>query len=112
MNLTKGKESLLFNIICDTTDIEGNIKADGDFRIDGKLKGNIDCTGKITLGYTGTIEGDISCLNAEISGKIKGNITATELITLKQNSKLEGNISAKNIVVESGAIVMMKCKTE
>ena len=111
MNLKNSKESLLFNIICDSTEIDGNIKADGDFRIDGKLKGNIDCTGKVTLGYTGYIKGNVRCQNADIFGEVIGDVTATELITLKENSKLTGAINTKNLIVEKGAFVKMKCST-
>jgi cytoskeletal protein CcmA (bactofilin family) len=111
MNLKNSKDSLLFNIICDGTEIDGNIKVDGDFRIDGKLKGNIDCTGKVTLGYTGSIVGNITCQFADISGDVKGDVTASVLITLKENSKLEGSITTKNIIVEKGAVVEMKCST-
>jgi cytoskeletal protein CcmA (bactofilin family) len=112
MNIVKSKEGLLFNIICDKTEISGNIKADGDFRIDGKLIGNIECTGKVTIGYTGYVEGNISCQNAEISGEVKGSINGIDSAILKQNSKLVGSITTKNITVEAGAFVSMKCKTE
>lgn len=111
MNLKNSKESLLFNIICDSTEIEGNIKVEGDFRIDGNLKGNIDCTGKVTLGYTGRVEGNVKCQNADIFGEVIGDVTASELITLKENSKLTGSIATTNIIIENGAFVSMTCKT-
>ena len=112
MNLKNSKDSLLFNIICDKTEIVGNVKVEGDFRIDGSLKGDIECTGKITLGYTGSIEGNVTCEVAEIFGEISGDIVSTEIVTLKQNSKFAGSITTKNIIVESGAMVTMKCDTK
>ncbi len=59
------------NTIVTGTTIKGDVTASGDFRIDGTLIGSIKCKGKIVIGETGTIEGEIECQNADFSGSIK-----------------------------------------
>ena len=99
------------NMLSFGAEIVGDIKIDGNFRLDGILKGNIVCTKKLTIGTTGFIEGEIGCKTAEISGEVKGSIVS-ELIVLKETSKFNGNILTNKLVVESGAKLTMNCKTE
>ena len=59
------------NTIGAGTSIEGQIKCDGDIRIDGNVKGTVTSKAKIVVGPTGVIEGDLICENADVSGKVK-----------------------------------------
>ncbi|MGP8217160.1 MAG: bactofilin family protein [Bacteroidia bacterium] len=91
------------------THIEGEVKSSGDMRIDGTLKGKIQTQGKLVIGPTGKIEGEISCQNAEIHGSINGKITVTELLSLKASSKLLGDIVIGKLAIEPGAQFSGSC---
>ena len=78
-------------------------------RIDGILKGTIQTQGKLVIGTTGQIEGEISCLNAEIHGTITGKITVNELLSLKSTSKLLGDIVVGKLAIEPGAQFSGSC---
>ena len=80
------------NHINSDTVIEGSIKARGNLRIDGKLTGTLECQGRIVIGASGVIEGDIKCENAEIEGSLKANITVSDLLSLKSTAKVQGEI--------------------
>ena len=58
--------------------IEGNIKTEGDIRIDGKVIGNVQVNSKLAIGETGLIEGNVICKNASIEGRVKGNLQISE----------------------------------
>ncbi len=91
------------NILGEGTSIEGNIKTDSDLRIDGFVKGSINSQAKIVVGKSGKIEGDISCINADISGYIKGEVKVQEMLFMKNTAVIEGDITANKLVVEAGA---------
>lgn len=91
------------NLIGAGTVIKGDIKSDGDIRIDGTLKGSINSKGKIVVGTTGIVEGEIICQNADISGTIKAKITVSEILSLKPTAKLTGDIITNKLAIESGA---------
>jgi cytoskeletal protein CcmA (bactofilin family) len=97
------------NLIGAGTVIEGNITTTGDIRIDGTLTGSISVNGKLVLGTSGIIEGDITCQNGDISGSIKGKVSVTELLSLKATSKLTGDIFTGKIAVEPGAVFTGQC---
>ena len=73
------------NLIGTGTKIKGNINSEGDIRIDGTLIGKINSKGKVVVGPTGMVEGEITCQNADISGTVKIKITVAEVLLLKPN---------------------------
>ena len=97
------------NIIGAGTIIEGDITTNGDMRIDGSLTGSINVKGKLVVGASGMVEGEIICQNADISGTIKGKIGVAELLALKSSSKLTGDIITNKIAIEPGATFSGSC---
>jgi len=96
-------ETPAINIIRKGTHIEGKISCMGDIRIDGTLKGTLISEGKVVVGASGLIEGDISCKNADISGNIKAKIFIKELLQLKSSANISGDISTNKLSIEPGA---------
>jgi cytoskeletal protein CcmA (bactofilin family) len=97
------------NLIGAGTTIEGDITTNGDMRIDGILTGSINVKGKLVVGPSGEVEGEIICQNADISGTIKGKIGVAELLSLKSSSKLTGDIITNKIAIEPGATFSGSC---
>lgn len=91
------------------TVIDGNIETAGNFRIEGKLTGNLSSRAKVALGPVASITGDVKAQNAEIDGEVKGNVTITELLTLKATAVVTGDISTAKLVVEPGAVFNGRC---
>ena len=91
------------NIIGAGTTIIGDITTNGDIRVDGTLNGTLIVKGKLVLGSTGLVEGEIGCQNADISGTIKGKINVSELLSLKSTAKTNGDIVTNKLSIEPGA---------
>jgi len=78
-------ESNKINLIGAGTSITGEINStNGDIRIDGNLNGNLTTNGKLVVGPTGIIVGDISCKNADVFGKIEGRVNVANCFRSKQ----------------------------
>jgi len=91
------------NRFVEGTVLTGDLVAENNVRLDGVLKGNISVKGKLVLGPSGRIEGEINCLNADIEGTIIGNIKVDGLLTLKETANIEGNVMTHKIGVLEGA---------
>ncbi len=102
-------ESNGHNQISVGTSIVGDINSEFDIRIDGKLTGNIETKGKLVLGPSGNIDGNVTCNNSVIEGKIEGKITVSELLTLKNTSLVSGDIIANKLSIEPGAKFTGNC---
>ena len=102
-------DSASINLIGNGTVITGDITSNGDVRIDGTLKGNITINGKLVVGSTGKIEGNVTCQNADISGEIHGKVSISELLILKASSKLLGDIITGKLSIEPNATFTGTC---
>jgi cytoskeletal protein CcmA (bactofilin family) len=98
------------NLISTGTDITGDVKSTGDIRIDGSLKGNLNTKGKVVIGPTGKVSGEVICKNSEVSGTIEGKINVSQLLNLKASSKVYGDIITVKLSIEPGAIFSGNCK--
>ncbi len=98
------------NIIKNGTEISGDIVCKGDIRIEGKLVGNLKTEGKLVVGQSGIIEGNVECTNANISGGVKVNITVDQLLILTSTANLVGEIVTNKLQIEPGANFSGSCK--
>ena len=97
------------NLLNNTTTIKGDITTESDFRLDGKVDGNIFCGGRLVIGETGSVIGEIKAKNADISGKINGKLFVDELTILRETAVMEGDITTVKITIEPGAIFNGTC---
>jgi cytoskeletal protein CcmA (bactofilin family) len=98
------------NLISNGTEITGDVKSNGDIRIDGFLVGNLTTKGKVVIGPTGKVKGEVYCKNSEVSGAVEGRISVSQLLTLKTDSKISGDIITFKLSIEPGAKFSGNCK--
>ena len=103
-------DNATINLISNGTDITGDIKTNGDIRIDGTLTGNLNTKGKVVIGPTGKVSGEVICKNSEVSGIVEGKINVGQLLNLKASSKIIGDISTSKLSIEPGAKFSGNCK--
>ena len=97
------------NLIGAGTVVEGDIKSNGDIRIDGSVLGNVISKAKVVVGATGSIDGNVTSQNADVSGSIRGKVTVNELLFLKSSANIQGDIVTGKLVVEVGATFTGTC---
>jgi cytoskeletal protein CcmA (bactofilin family) len=105
----KQQSGLMFNALTAGSKIVGNIVADSDFRIDGLIEGDLQCTGKVVIGEAGRVKGTINCQNAEILGLLEGKITCSQQLSLRSSGKIQGDVHTKTLIVEPGALFNGTC---
>ena len=98
------------NRILQGTAIEGNVSSDGDFRVDGEIKGNITISGKLVIGEKGLVKGEVKCGSATISGRLEGTLVVDELLNLEETARLNGDIFTMKLAIQPGAEFSGSCK--
>ena len=109
---TKSEGPDQLNRLVQGAELTGNIVTSTSIRIDGLIKGNVNCGGKLVLGLMGEIIGEINCLEAEIEGRIEGNLNISELLYLRASSRIQGNIFTTKLIIENGADFNGLCTME
>lgn len=87
-------------IIGEETTIEGIVTINSSIRVDGKVYGEIKCTGDVTVGKDGYVENFISARNLFIAGKVKGNVKIENKIHIYDSGRLDGSAEMKVIVID------------
>ncbi|MEJ2004429.1 MAG: polymer-forming cytoskeletal protein [Cyclobacteriaceae bacterium] len=103
-------QSNMSNIITKGTTLVGNLESNGNIRIEGTVKGNVETEAKIVLGSSSKIDGDVIAQNAEIVGELKGNVRVFDTLILKPSSLIHGDITTNKLIVESGAAFNGACR--
>ncbi|MFT6699748.1 MAG: cytoskeletal protein CcmA (bactofilin family) [Porticoccaceae bacterium] len=97
------------NVIAKNTIIVGEIKSDGDFRIDGTLEGNLIIKGKVIIGATGIVKGNIEASSADTEGETSGQLKVIKTLTVKANAKIFGDVVVGKLSIEPGATFNASC---
>ncbi|MGX7667826.1 bactofilin family protein [Flavobacterium pedocola] len=97
------------NRIVEGTQISGDIVSQADFRLDGQLLGNFTSKGRLVIGPTGSITGDVSCKTADIEGKFNGKIEVSDLLSVRSKATIKGEATVGKLSVEPGADFSASC---
>jgi len=111
INKTKTKESPLgkTNRIVEGTLIKGEIQSKADFRLDGTLIGNYNSPGKLVIGPSGEVQGEVKCKSVDIEGKFSGKLEAAELLSIRATAHIKGDVVVGKLAVEPGAVFEATC---
>ena len=80
---------------------EGGITGGGDLQIDGAVKGDVR-VGRLIVGETGAVEGNVSADYVEVRGRIVGGITGKQ-VKLIATAYVDGDITAEQMSIDIGA---------
>lgn len=92
------------------TIIKGEILSPCDIRIDGTFEGKIQSKGRVVVGESAHIKGDIVCDCIDLWGKVEGNIFVKDTLNLKDGCVVNGNLNIRKLSVELGATFNGNCK--
>src|SRR6266404_5310458 len=96
------------DILSSDVEIKGSIKFQKELLIDGKVEGEINSDGVLTIGENADIRGEIKTKSITVYGKVQGNITVAERCELKAKCTLQGDLKAARLVIEEGATFIGK----
>src|SRR5437870_9369998 len=96
------------DILSSDVEIKGSIKFQKELLIDGKVEGDINSDGVLTVGENAEIRGEIKTKSITVYGKVHGNITVGERCELKSKCVLQGDLKAARLIIEEGATFIGK----
>jgi cytoskeletal protein CcmA (bactofilin family) len=96
------------DILSSDVEIKGSIKFQKELLIDGKVEGEINSEGVLTIGENADIRGEIKTKSIVVFGKVQGNITVNERCELKSKCTLQGDLKAARLIIEEGATFVGK----
>lgn len=86
-----------------TSQVEGRLRCCETLRIDGRVKGEVECEKAVLIGEGARVQANITADEVQISGLVEGNIAARRKITLERTAVVTGDLTTPGIVIEEGA---------
>jgi cytoskeletal protein CcmA (bactofilin family) len=100
----KKEEKVIQTIIGSEAVIEGKITLPTSLRVDGKIIGEIECSGDVYIGKDAYVEPRIKAKNVIIAGEVKGDVETTEKIQIDAKGKLHGSATSRGMIIEDGGV--------
>jgi len=82
---------------------KGEISADEDLVLFGRVEGSITHTGSVTIALGGVVTGNVYARTITIRGTVEGDVEATESATVAPSAVLNGDIVAPRVSIVDGA---------
>ena len=98
----------LNTIIGRGTVFEGTMKVDNSVRIDGVFKGELNCSGSLTISQSGETHAQLEGKEIYINGIVRGSVRADK-VRLDSQAHFIGDIHTKALSVAEGAVLHGKC---
>jgi cytoskeletal protein CcmA (bactofilin family) len=83
--------------------IEGKIEGDGNVRVAGRFKGQVNVKGVVTIEPGASIDGELHADTVLVSGEVRGQIQAGSRVELKDSGSLIGDLKAGSLTVAAGS---------
>ena len=111
MKIDKEKTATIHTIISSGTLFEGTLSSKEGIRIEGIVRGRIDCEGSLVIGTTGKVDAEIVAESVLIAGEVTGSsIAAKKHLEITASGKVYGDISTAKILIGQGAVFEGKCQ--
>lgn len=92
--------------------IEGELKSNGNIKIDGVISGKVHTSQDLEIGPNAQIDADLIANNALIAGIVKGNVTVRNSLQITESGKIFGNISCAGLGMRDGAFFNGNCRMQ
>ena len=83
----------------------GDLIAEGDVLLAGRIIGNGVARGTITIAAEGHWQGSIDAGHAVIAGHVDGSVFAEGKLEIRKTARILGDVSARNIAIAEGGTV-------
>ncbi len=105
----EGKQSDLNGFLDTGSHIDGELRFETTFRVDGKLTGIVRSKGDLVVGDGGEVEGEIEVGQVFVSGVVRGTIRAGRRVQITPTGKVFADLETPALIVEDGALFEGRC---
>jgi cytoskeletal protein CcmA (bactofilin family) len=97
-------EGKIENVLGPSATYHGNLKSEGNVRIDGYFDGSIETAGNVIIGETAKVVADITASNVQVWGAVKGRISANGRLEILPSGRVWGEINVTSLLIDEGGL--------
>ena len=104
-----GKPSDLNGFLDSGSHVDGELRFETSFRVDGRFTGKVQSNGDLIVGEGGEVEGDVRVGQVFVSGTVRGTIRAGRKVQISARGKVLADLDTPSLVIEDGAFFEGRC---
>jgi len=85
--------------------LRGSIRGDGDVEIRGRIEGDVEVAGEVTIGEAALVKADIQARRIVVRGAVAGNLTGEDGVRLEEGARVVGDLRGAGIGIAEGALL-------
>ncbi len=101
-NQARPEENLMSVIGTDIL-VKGDIEAEVDLHIEGRVQGNVRCA-TLILGERSSVTGNVFAERVRVSGMVEGGIETTDL-AIESTARVKGDVTYSRLRIANGGII-------
>jgi cytoskeletal protein CcmA (bactofilin family) len=86
-----------------TLRFKGELKAQEDLKVEGRIEGTIQHQQRIVVGAKGEVVASVTAAAIEVDGKVQGDMHAKKSVKVSSSAVVRGNIRAPSVSITEGA---------
>ena len=91
------------SVLGPTLKFKGELTADEDLLIQGRVEGTIRHSSSLTIGDTGHVKADVTAEYIAVDGQVDGDLRGAKSVKIRETAKINGNIVSPNVALIEGA---------
>ncbi|MEM7050196.1 MAG: polymer-forming cytoskeletal protein [Acidobacteriota bacterium] len=92
--------------------IDGELRFEASFRVDGKVTGTVSSGGTLVVGDSGEVDGKTEVDQVFVSGVLRGAVKARTRIHIAPGGRVYADLDTPALIIEEGAIFEGRCSME
>jgi cytoskeletal protein CcmA (bactofilin family) len=91
--------------------LRGSIKGDGDVEIRGRIEGDVEVAGEVTISEGALVKADVTARRITVRGAVAGNLTGEDGVRLEEGARVVGDLRGAGIGIAEGALLRGNVQT-
>ena len=91
------------SVLGPTLHFKGELHADEELLIKGRIEGSITHSQRVTVCPEGTVTANVRAQMIVVEGTVTGDLQAEKSVMVKETARLRGNITAPSVSIVEGA---------
>lgn len=92
-----------FSVIDRHSIFDGTFQSKRDLRIEGEVKGTIECRGTLFVAQGATVAARVEADNIAVAGDLNGEIKCSGRLQIMPSGRVRGKVTTQTLVINEGA---------
>src|SRR5215216_3225579 len=92
-----------FSVIDRHSNFDGTFRSSRDLRIEGEVKGTIECQGTLFVAEGANVSAKVEAENIAVAGDLNGDIRCLGRLQIMPSGRVRGKVSTITLVINEGA---------